>query len=171
MDKVETLFGEVPFHKIGTYNVESVDKTMDVFAAKISRGKNTDKTIAMMFVKHGAENPSIARLQDLQWTHFQVRSYGNMNSLIAATRHLDKKNEIASLKPVKLPKVRWGNDYDLVLKAQSSNKKYTTYKCESGFDCKVSMFVAAEDDRGNDLENIIELIPILQSYNFAIERV
>jgi hypothetical protein len=167
MERLETLFGSLPLQKVGTFNLADDKKIRDLYAARLVRSKVTDSTVVLMFAVHSDKNPGTARLSDVEWDTFMVRSYPHVDAFKAAMRALDA-NTLAGLKGVRVQAPKWGNDEDIVLTASKRTQDYTMYQAEglnfsiTGFDC--------HNHFGNSLENQVELIPLLTSYNFAITK-
>lgn len=169
MEQVQRLFGEVPMTKIGTFNFQGEGKVLDVYAARVSRGKTTDQSGAFMFVPHKVENPGIARIADVQWDTFMVRSYSSADAMYSAWRSVNVNGVLHTLKGISVAKPKWGRLQDTTLRAENITKDYTVYTSDQ-LDFKVTNFVESGSERGNDLEVKVELIPVLQSFNFAIKR-
>ena len=167
MDRLETLFGSLPLQKVATFNLVDEKKVRDLYAGKIVRPKTSDSTIVMMFAVHAEKNPGVARLSDVEWDTFMVRTYPHADAMKAALRGINAKT-LAGLKPIRVKMPKWGNDDDIVLTAARRTQDYTTYEAEAlgfnvtGFDC--------ENPYGNSLENQVELIPLLTSFNFAVKK-
>ena len=168
MEELQKLFGDLPLTKIGAYVLAPSDKQVDVYMAKISRGRNTDKTVAIMMTKHNVAAAGVVRLGDLEWESFHVRSYPSAKALSAGISDLKASELLASLKPVKLQKVNWGNAKDIVMTSSDFAKNRATYVSEGLKDMQITLY--ASDPDGADLEIKMELIPMLQSYNFCVQR-
>lgn len=169
MDRVESIFGQLPLTKVGTFNFKDEQKVMDVYAARLNRGKSTDKTVALMMVEHQDKNPGVARIVDLDWRTFTVRSYPHLNAMFAAVRQINVNGAIGSLKEVTVSRPKWGRLQDTILSAERRSDVYTSYKSQE-LAFGVTAYVESGSERGNDLENQVELIPVLESYNFAITK-
>jgi hypothetical protein len=168
MDRLETIFGSVPLQKAGTFNLSTEQKIVDLYVAKLVRGKSTDSTIAMMFVDHKDSNPVTSRILDLEWNSIMVRTYPHVKAMLAAVKDVND-GTISSLRSVQVKPPKWGNAEDVVLTASRRTQDYTTYEGEAlGF--TVTGFPESGNQFGNDLENQIELIPLLTSYNFCIQK-
>jgi hypothetical protein len=161
MDRLETIFGSVPLQKVGTFNLKAEKKIVDLYVARLIRGKSTDSTIAMMFAEHKESNPVTSRMSDVAWDTFMVRSYPHTQAMLAAIREIDART-VASLRGVRVKAPKWGNMEDVVMSSVRRTQDYTTYEAEAlGF--KVTGFAETGNQFGNDLENQVELIPLLSS--------
>jgi hypothetical protein len=168
MERLETIFGSLPLQKVGTFNLAAEKKTVDLYAAKLIRGKSTDSTIVMMFAEHKESNPATSRMSDVEWDSFMVRSYPHAKAMLAAVRHIDV-NSVAALRGVRVKTPKWGNIEDVVMSATRRTQDYTTYEAEA-LDVVVTGFADSGNQFGNDLENQVELIPLLTSFNFCVQK-
>jgi hypothetical protein len=142
---------------------------MDVYVAPVSRGRITDKTVAIMMVKYTLNSPVVARLTDVDWTSFHVRSYPDDKRLVAGISPLKNTAEILNLKPHKVQSVDWGNERDFVVKAKAHTKEYSTYFAPELKGASITLYTD-DPERGNDLEHQIEFIAMIKSFNFCVEK-
>lgn len=168
MDRLETIFGSLPLQKVGTFNLAEEKKTVDLYVAKLIRGKSTDSTIAMMFVDHKESNPTTSRMSDVDWNTFMVRSYPHTDAMLAAVRHFNLSS-IRTLRGVRVKAPKWGNIEDVVMAATRRTQDYTTYEAEA-LGLTVTGFPESGNHFGNDLDNQVELIPLLTSHNFSVQK-
>jgi hypothetical protein len=168
MERLETIFGSLPLQKVGTFNLAKEKKVVDLYVAKLIRGKSTDSTIVMMFAEHKEANPVTSRMSDVAWDTFMVRSYPHQKAMLAAVRQINA-DTIASMRGVRVKAPKWGNIEDVVMAATRRTQDYTTYEAEAlGF--TVTGFPESGNQFGNDLENQVELIPLLTSFNFCVQK-
>lgn len=169
MDKLATIFGSLPLQKVGTFNLQSENKLRDVYMARLSRPKNTDSVIALLFAEHSHSNPTTTRLEDVQWDTFMVRSYPHVDAMKAAIKSLNIQN-LSDMRALKSQAPKWGDVKDVVMTATKRTQDYTLYESKALEGVILTAFVESGSQLGNDLEGQVEIIPVIMSYNFAIQK-
>lgn len=169
MDKLATIFGSLPLQKVGTFNLKNDQKLSDLYVARLSRPKNTDSVIALMFAQHSDSNPTTARLEDVQWDTFMVRSYPHVDAMKAAVKSLNIQN-LSDMRALKSQVPKWGDVKDIIMTSTRRTQDYTLYESKALEGVILTAFVESGSQLGNDLEGQVELIPVIMSYNFAIQK-
>ena len=169
MDKVNNLFGQVQVTKVNSVQVAALEQQQDVYIAKVNNG-SVDKIGIIAMVPHNSDAMSFNVLSQVDWHSLHVRSYNNEKTLIQALSKVASESQIAKLDIQRIGLgVDWGNDDDVELVTERVSVTSSTYSASLPF--QVTLHSRYSDNKfGNELENIIELIPALNTYNITLVK-
>ena len=170
MEQVNKLFGAVQIQKVCTCKVEALGAQQDAYVAKLNNG-TTDQIAMIAMVPHDDSAMSLQVLSQVNWDSLHVRSYTSKSSLEASLAAIASKEVLAELQTQIIVTPDWGNDRDLELNAIKATSSCTTYGCDAQLPFAVTLHSIYSDNKhGTELENDIEFIPALTTYNFTLTK-
>lgn len=170
MNEVNKLFGAVQLQKVGTCKVEALSSMQDAYVAKVNNG-STSKIAVIAMAPHSANSLNIQPLSQLDWSSLHVRSYSSKKMLEASLKDLVSKEVLSQLQIQKVTSPNWGDEPDMELTAVNVTSSNTTYKSSAALPFKVTLHSVYKDNKhGTELENDIEYIPALLTYNFTLQK-
>lgn len=167
---LESRFGSVLFKNSGTVSVQTADSssgsavTYTKYVAPLSVGM-IDQVVAIALVK-GVGSGEYAKLGDIQWSSFHVRTYRTSEDVQRAGINLEgmspSKPTIGALQGVK----------DLAMTAVKETECSKTYYFESDSQGRITVFCPKPvvGFGGNELPTKTTLLPWLLDYNFVYEK-
>lgn len=170
MEDVNKLFGRVQLQKVRTCKVEALGAEQDAYIAKLNNG-TTDKIAVIAMVPHTGSGLPMAPLAELNWTSLHVRSYSSTSTLETSLASVAEKVVVNALSVQKIASPNWGDKPDVELHAIKVASSATTYGSHNPLGFNVTLHSVYKDNKhGSELENEIELIPALLTYNFTLVR-
>lgn len=168
MDKVNSLLGNIQMTKVNSVQVAAIDQRQDVYLAKINNG-TVDKIGVIAMVPHSEQALSYNVLAQIPWHSLHVRSYNSEKLFVQALKKIASENQLMDLEPQSVARVDWGNDDDVELVTDRITVTSSTYNAPLPF--KVTLHSQYTENKfGHELENVIEFIPALQTYNFTLVK-
>lgn len=167
MEEVDKLFGKLQMHCVGTFQVQALGDTQEVFLAQINNG-TTDRILAVAMGPVSSNKCVIQPLSQVKWHSLTVRSFASSEGINSILKTL-KVSQADLPSSQKLGGVNWGDADDYLLTAVKSDKSSKTYSSDVPY--VVTLHSTSKDNKyGNELETKIELIPALQTMNFTLVK-
>lgn len=167
MEKVKKAFGSLQMTCVGDVKVQAQGTTQKAYVAKVNNG-TTDRVIAIALCSDSGRACNIQPMSQLTWDSFHVRSFTSSGQMASVLRSLNVNPEDLP-QPQKLVGANWGNQDDIVLRAEIHNDKSKTYSSDENLPFTVTLHTnEVTNGHGNSLEVAIELIPAIQTCNFSL---
>lgn len=151
--------------------IPALGKKQQAFIARLNNG-TVDPIAAIAMVSVDTEALPIMPLSHLNWESLHIRTYPSQEKQKNTLRSVADEKLLSQLTVQRLGGVDWGNDHDVELVSESSTQTRTSYKTRSSNEelpFVLTLHSTSSESRGgNDLEQSIELIPALQTFNFTL---
>lgn len=168
MDKVNEKFGKVTVRKVSTITNSALGNSCDLYFARIKNRRLSEQAV-LVVTPHDPQAPNINVLSQLSWSSFHVRSYANAQIMYEALEGKVSSENISATEKTLLEKVDWGKSKEVELKVVNSLKDKNIYESSSLPQMKLVLFSSYKNnEQGNELESQIDLIPAMNTLNFAI---
>ena len=170
MEQVNKKFGGLTVRKVSTLSHSALGIS-DLYFARLKNSRLSEEVV-LVLAPHNKSSPGINMISQIPWTSLQVRSYANTEIMYQALEKMVNGKVISNTEKVTLPKVDWKKTPEIELKAEVSRNDKNIYVSRALPQIKFVLYSSYKDnEHGNELESAINLIPAMNSLNFALIKV